>query len=363
MTTSIQQPTKRIEYIDALRGLTMILVVFSHVELSCMGITTPTYLNEVLMSFRMPLFFFISGYIAYKESLAWDWGMWRTMSRKKLVVQLVPTLILGLLYTYAYYGTDWQTFVTANGKLGYWFTIVLLEMFLILYTTNTCLYTPDRERYRKRMTLTLLLLAGILFVAKMGLKMSPTLNTWANVGSWHHLCSYFQYFAFGYICSMHKERFAQLLEARYTMAIVIGLYALIFGTKKYLIATHLTGSIDLWKVAETLSEALIGYLGLIIVYNTFKTYQNGFTRDKRVGKALQLIGTRTLDIYLLHSFFMPHLPQLSALCSEGKNAVVELFLGGGIALSIIALCLCVSAIIRTSPMLAKLLFGVSKKKG
>jgi len=97
MTTSIQQPTKRIEYIDALRGLTMILVVFSHVELSCMGITTPTYLNEVLMSFRMPLFFFISGYIAYKESLAWDWGMWRTMSRKKLVVQLVPTLILGLL--------------------------------------------------------------------------------------------------------------------------------------------------------------------------------------------------------------------------------------------------------------------------
>lgn len=101
----------------------MILVVFSHVELSCMGITTPTYLNEVLMSFRMPLFFFISGYIAYKESLAWDWGIWRTMSRKKLVVQLVPTLILGLLYTYAYYGTDWQTFVTANGKLGYWFTI------------------------------------------------------------------------------------------------------------------------------------------------------------------------------------------------------------------------------------------------
>ena len=42
MTTSTNYPKKRIEYIDALRGLTMILVVFSHVELSGFEIKNPT---------------------------------------------------------------------------------------------------------------------------------------------------------------------------------------------------------------------------------------------------------------------------------------------------------------------------------
>lgn len=59
----ISQPTKRIEYIDALRGFTMILVVFSHVEMTSLGFETPTFLNSMFMSFRMPLFFFISGFI------------------------------------------------------------------------------------------------------------------------------------------------------------------------------------------------------------------------------------------------------------------------------------------------------------
>jgi peptidoglycan/LPS O-acetylase OafA/YrhL len=62
MTTSVKNSTKRIEYIDAMRGFTMILVVFSHIE----GMLFKDYysfVNQVFMSFRMPLFFFISGLV------------------------------------------------------------------------------------------------------------------------------------------------------------------------------------------------------------------------------------------------------------------------------------------------------------
>lgn len=58
---------KRIKYIDALRGFTMILVVFAHIEaFSMFGMQHTTFLGSIFQSFRMPLFFFISGYIAFK---------------------------------------------------------------------------------------------------------------------------------------------------------------------------------------------------------------------------------------------------------------------------------------------------------
>ena len=41
-----QAPGKRIEYIDALRGFTMILVVLCHVVYSCLGI------DEITLSFH-----------------------------------------------------------------------------------------------------------------------------------------------------------------------------------------------------------------------------------------------------------------------------------------------------------------------
>ncbi len=46
--------TKRLEYVDFLRGLAMLLVVYGH--------SSPINLaNETLNTFHMPLFFFVSG--------------------------------------------------------------------------------------------------------------------------------------------------------------------------------------------------------------------------------------------------------------------------------------------------------------
>lgn len=361
MYTTTQQPTKRIEYIDALRGLTMILVVFSHVEMTSFGITAPTFINSLFMSFRMPLFFWVSGFIAYKASIQWNWPTWWQMSKKKLLVQLIPTLVFGLIYTYAYYGTDIQTFITHNGKLGYWFTIALLEIFLIVYTTNTCLYSSNPKTHRKRMLVALILISGILFLTKIILKMHPALNEAGNVLSLHHSFNYFQYFAFGYICSMYKDEFNKILDNKYFAASVIVLFAALFYTKSSYITTHAGNSMDMWKILDIIAEMIAGYLGLLIVYNTFRTYQNSFTSDKKAGKVLQFIGKRTLDIYLLHYFFLPHIPQQIGDIIQQNNTTLELFIGGFISLIVIGLCLTVSGVLRTSPLLAKWLFGVNKK--
>ena len=75
--------TQRIGYIDALRGFTMLLVVFSHIETFCYDIPfNESILSSLFITFRMPMFFFISGYIAYKKEL-WNFGTYKKKTYKE----------------------------------------------------------------------------------------------------------------------------------------------------------------------------------------------------------------------------------------------------------------------------------------
>lgn len=82
---------KRIGYIDAMRGFTMILVVYSHVCNYCLGNKWMGW-NDVFFLFRMPCFFFISGWLfePVRESI-------RAVVKKKFMVQIIPTVIFLLL--------------------------------------------------------------------------------------------------------------------------------------------------------------------------------------------------------------------------------------------------------------------------
>lgn len=67
-----EQP-KRISYLDALRGFTMILVVVSHVaKFLDVETLSPGSLHYYFNNFRMPLFFFISGFVFYKTGFVWN---------------------------------------------------------------------------------------------------------------------------------------------------------------------------------------------------------------------------------------------------------------------------------------------------
>ena len=60
----------RMEWLDAMRGFTMILVVAYHVSIFSLGqnITQSTALSFFVM-FRMPIFFFVSGFLAYSSNV------------------------------------------------------------------------------------------------------------------------------------------------------------------------------------------------------------------------------------------------------------------------------------------------------
>ena len=108
---------------------------------------------------------------------------------------------------------------------------------------------------------------------------------------------------------------------------------------------------------------LWGGLGAVLSFAFFRRYEAAFQHTAHIGRALQYIGRRTLDVYLLHFFFLPkNMAVLGNLVMGNGNPTVELFVSLVIALMVIALCLLMSNIFRLSPVLAHWLLGAKNAK-
>lgn len=119
----------RIEFIDALRGFTMLLVVYSHIQIISIGITPDVFtLNSIFVNFFMPLFFFISGFILYKKEYNWNILNFIFFIKKKFLALIIPTLFFIILYSECF-NIPFCEIIKDNFKFGYWFTITLFEFF------------------------------------------------------------------------------------------------------------------------------------------------------------------------------------------------------------------------------------------
>ena len=131
MNKCIEEKTGRLRYFDALRGFSMIFVVFSHVVLFSMGLTDvkDSTVNWVIMTFRMPLFFFVSGFFAYRVCTKWTASLVGDVIKRKIQAQVIGTIVFCSLFLFCQ-GQGIFTWLH-TGFQGYWFTITLFQMFLI----------------------------------------------------------------------------------------------------------------------------------------------------------------------------------------------------------------------------------------
>ena len=98
---------QRIEFIDAMRGFTMILVVVCHVAGFCLGIQDDIpSIHPYLYEFRMPTFFFISGFVLYKSAQVWNLKYVLLFLRKKMPVQIVTTFVFFIIFVYIHGEND-----------------------------------------------------------------------------------------------------------------------------------------------------------------------------------------------------------------------------------------------------------------
>lgn len=355
------QKKQRLEWLDAMRGFTMILVVANHV--GAMAFEIPRGVStslQFLVLFRMPLFFFVSGFLAYKASQVWNLATFGQLVGKKLRVQIIPTVVFFLLAAMLLTKDLWATvpdWLSLPTKGGYWFTIVLLYMFLVYYVFA---YLESKLRVRSWIPITLLFLVSLAFYESCYL---PKYFTWAfgwrgrpnefmNYSSLTLLFQYFPFFIYGNIVHRYWDQAQKLMDSRwfYPVIVVVVIFAAMDTLKWHTLRMA-------WAILPlTLARFIL--LTMVVMY--FRHYQEYFTKFSVMGASLQYIGRRTLDIYLIHYLFLPDLPTIGAFFDKYRhNFVLDTLTTVVTALLVIAFCIITSNILRVSPFFRKWLFGRS----
>lgn len=351
---------KRIEYIDALRGFTMILVVFAHVETFMLEIEpNSTFISSLFISFRMPLFFFISGFIAYKKDVELNFACYSRNLAKKLRVQLIPTFFFGLLYTYLFSVGGFKDFITNYYKFGYWFTIALLGMFVILYTSNLLCFL-----FRKKRRCLFLILGMVILLAyiyRLFYETHPSIVLVSDIFCLHQICIYIPFFIVGYIVSGYREIFHRCLDNEIIQFSIVILFCITFYIK-YTSPTSFYERNTALLIYRNIQDYIIGLSGICIIYNLFRVNSSKVSKETKLGRVLQYIGRRTLDIYMLHYFFLPRILLLGNYIYNKSDFVLELIIVGFFVVIVLLLCLFFSNILRINKYTSYYLLGVQNNK-
>ena len=336
--------TKRIEYIDAMRGFTMILVVYSHICRYCLGDWTMGW-NDVFFIFRLPCFFFISGWLFYQVGRQWNSVTVKNVIRHKFMVQIVPTLIFLLLLAPP------PLFFSRLGatKGGYWFTFALFEFFVI-YIVSALTFGKSKHADRW-MLLTALTISASAFCYDIYYNVYFSKMGWVTKLLGFLSFITWRYYLFFFLGTLAKKYFDTFLTWTQNRLLIIVAF---IGFVAIAVIPHSDNA-----SLEYFIFAVGGILGMMLVFTFFRSFTLWFTKEKLLGRSLQYVGTRTLDIYLLHYFVLPRFLLLYRdqlfVCD---NQVWQFLVAMVLALLVVLVCLIVSYVVRLSPILGHYLFGV-----
>ena len=274
---------------------------------------------------------------------------------KKVRIQLLPTIIFFILCVSIRHENIFVTmveFLSTPAKGGYWFTWSLLHLFLFYYTIQIVLNKFSKSRKIKWDTVFIIfwcitvLLYFMLFMPSKFIFNTPF---WAY-SSLTQTIKYLQFFIVGILARHYWGQIENIFDSK--------------NFSLFIIIISVVCSLECLKFhnfslpVEHVIRLVAIYSLVIIVLMFFRFYKDSFSRNTIIGQSLQYIGTRTLDIYLIHFILLPVLPSIGSFLSLYRpNFLLEIVLSLLVSLIVIGGCLIISNILRVSPILSKYLFG------
>ena len=321
---------ERIEYIDQLKGLAIILVVMGHVAEKSMNITgTPFY--EFYTSFHMPLFMFLSGNFAFKSFKDWNISEAINFLKRKALRILLPFIVIGGAYSLLYYNdiTDvyWGT------SPGYWF---LPALFYCMIYGLTIYSIINNIQWLKNSHWSL----GIHLISYVILTLIYYKGNLENIPYLLHAIKMYPYFLIGTFFTKHTTLKNKVAYSNnlFTIAIIGYICALIY---KDIIPIKLNYT---------------GFFAIIILINLF------INCNQYIPKKLSFIGKYSLEIYVFHYFFLPTLSSLgnwiiAQNTNINQNFIILFSVTSIIAAPIIFICILLAMVIHNSRLLNAICFG------
>lgn len=293
--------TNRLEYLDSLRGVAILFVIYYH--LIAYGNESHSLINEYVVRMRMPLFFFIGGFFA--TFFSFDKTLYIKRIKNRLTKQLYPTLIIWTIFIIVSWfigGASLKEYVLHGiydpAKRGYWFTISLVEVYLIYAIVSYYFFRYGVDlKIQAWIYLTISLVLGALFLCFFNSYMPEgRILQIYSVLSLSKLTNLIPFFYLGIFFRIYEERLFKLIGNIYSACILLVLFygCCVFDNKPGEFET------TLYYVSR-----LTGLLAVLSVFTCMKHY---FTVNTIVGRYLIRIGQKTLPIYLFHFFLIILIP-------------------------------------------------------
>lgn len=310
---------KRLQYLDQMKGIAIFLMVMGHVLLFTFGINDSTLTHVFFLN--MPVFFYVSGYLLYKEiDNSKDFAK---RLQHKAARLLPPWLVVSVVMTCV---QKWEFFSTLC--TFYWFFYVLFLLTLLVIVLEYVVFRRIKNAYLYCGSLLIIpvVFAGIKFVGPIPYLPAPD------------LCQYSVPFLFGWSCRKYGKLNSFVLENPVLFVASFIVFLLCWyrhdAMNNYIL---LTGALS----------------GIIVMQSVL--YHREVLEDGNLS-AISKLGKSSLAIYALNNFFLPDLRKLIDPSWVVENGlVVEIAIVGVVTAAVIVCCLVFETIFHYNKYLSKIL--------
>ncbi len=269
---------------------------------------------------------------------------------KQGAILLICPVVFFALFTFCFGGNalGWLT----GGFDRFWFTIVLFQYFAI-YLAFSLFAKWARKGW--------LMDAGMVAascVSLLAFIIAPGKSTLWMVLCMENFCKYLQFYTLGILCRKYMGVFASVCSKDwFRTGSILGFIVLL------LLYFHDDFKASGGVLYQAVHDIFVRYAGVFVVVAYFYAKKDFFDQKNRFNSLLGLIGRRTLDIYMIHYFFLPDLSFMGDFLKCDSMILGQIFVGLLLSAMVIAVCLLLSSILRTSRFLSEWLFGVAPRSG
>ena len=353
---------QRLNYIDRLKGFAILTVVAGHVYLFGMDHSESIW-QDVIGSFHMPLFMYMSGYLVLTPPYKSVRGM-----RRKLLRLLCPLMFFGILFSLV---ISWPSsvagvaekiwaFLMAPAKNGYWYFMALAVFYMSLYlfrlnplssfmrhmheqplSADTPTHNAAVRRGLGELAVDITIAAVTWGLFLIGWKYTAQTNDplcLLNCGNFYPL----------FILGVFSRRYGLVgwLQSHnwlYTLSL-IGWPLLFFAD----IPISLADSI--------VRHILMPFFAVAVFVTIFYTREMS---SSRVEDILAYLGRHTLDIYAIHYFMllMIRLSIVDRWLEDSGNLLLSIIFTMALSLVVALMSALVGQVLRRSDIIRKYLLG------
>ena len=318
----------RIPWIDNCKALAISLVVLGHVQ-------SIYFVNEIIFSFAMPVFFFLSGYTFERSAKASFADLFRKKFRSLIIPYIGFSAILFAFWFFVRrnFGLSYQTDATVSDVL--WqilcgtnstFFVTPLWFLTCLFMTEILFWGILRLRKNWRIfVIALLFVPGLVYWTYMDLRHLPHLF-------WNldQACFFLAFLAIGFICSKRNLVENFLCSLKRNLLVVL--------------ASVLVFSLAFMAREQTTSPWIFVSMQAVMCYTSLLAFI-AIVKNIKNNVVLNFVGQNTLTVLALHIMVQSILRGVLFKVFHVAPEMLESSLVAGLAMTVVTLAALVPVIL------------------